>query len=35
MYEDIYEIGASLGMNIIVALGFWLKWREYRSGLPK
>jgi hypothetical protein len=35
MYEDIYEVGTSLGMNIIVALGFWLRWREHRSSLPK
>ena len=24
VYEDIYEILASLGMNIIVALAFWM-----------
>lgn len=28
MYEDIYEIIASAGMNIIVAVGFWLTWKE-------
>ena len=28
VYEDIYEIIASFGMNIIVAIGFWL---EYKS----
>ena len=26
MYEDIIEIVASMGMNIIVAVGFWLNW---------
>jgi hypothetical protein len=28
IYEDLYEILASFGMNIIVALAFWLDWRE-------
>lgn len=28
IYEDIHEIIASLSMNIIVALGFWLNWKE-------
>lgn len=28
VYEDIYEIMASFGMNIIVAIGFWLEWKE-------
>lgn len=28
VYKDIHEILASLGMNIIVAFGFWLEWRE-------
>lgn len=32
VYEDIYEILASLGMNIIVAIGFWLSWLEYKNG---
>jgi len=30
IYEDIYEIIASFGMNIIVAIGFWLDWRDYK-----
>jgi len=29
VYEDIYEIIASFGMNIIVALGFWLGWKKH------
>jgi hypothetical protein len=29
VYKDIYKIMASLGMNIIVALGFWLGWRNH------
>ena len=28
VYEDITEIAASAGMNIIVAAGFWLNWKE-------
>jgi hypothetical protein len=28
VYEDIYEIIASFGMNIIVAIGFWISYKE-------
>ena len=28
MYEDIYEILASFGMNIIVAIGFIIDYKE-------
>jgi hypothetical protein len=28
VYKDIYEILASCGMNLIVAVGFWLEWKE-------
>jgi len=28
MYDDIVEIGASLGMNIVVAIGFIIDYRE-------
>ena len=31
IYEDIYEIIASLGMNIIVAIGFWLDWKQHKK----
>lgn len=31
IYEDLYEILASFGMNIIVALAIWFDWREQRS----
>ena len=31
VYEDIYEILASLGMNIIVGVGFWFNWLEYKN----
>jgi hypothetical protein len=31
IYQDIYEILASCGMNLIVAYGFWLDWKEHRK----
>jgi hypothetical protein len=31
VYKDIYEIFASFGMNIIVAVGFWLDWKEIKE----
>jgi hypothetical protein len=31
VYEDIYEILASFGMNIIVAIGFWISYKEDRQ----
>ena len=31
VYDDIYEIIASFGMNIIVAIGFWLDWRDHKN----
>lgn len=31
MYEDVYEILASFGMNIIVAIGFWLDWKDHKN----
>jgi hypothetical protein len=32
VYDDIIEIISSVGMNIIVALGFWLDYkRSYKS----
>jgi hypothetical protein len=30
VYEDVYEILASFGMNIIVAIGFWISWVDYK-----
>ena len=30
VYEDIHEILASFGMNIIVITAFWLDWKEQR-----
>lgn len=31
VYKDIHEILMSLGMNIVVTIGFWLEWRETRE----
>ncbi len=28
IYQDIHEIIASFGMNIIVAIGFWIEWKN-------
>ena len=30
-YNDLVEIVMSLGMNFLVAIGFWLDWREFRE----
>lgn len=30
-YLDIHEILMSFGMNIVVAVGFWLEWRETKQ----
>jgi len=31
VYKDIYEILASFGMNIIVAVGFWMDWHDQKQ----
>ena len=31
IYEDVIEILASFGMNIIVAIGFWLDWKDHKN----
>jgi hypothetical protein len=31
IYEDIYEILVSFGMNIIVILAMWLDWKESKE----
>lgn len=28
IYEDVLEIVSSMSMNIIVAIGFWLNWKQ-------
>ena len=34
VYKDIHEILASFGMNIIVAIGFWLEWKASKKVDP-
>ena len=34
VYADIHEILMSCGMNIIVAIGFWLDWKQTKSAFP-
>jgi len=31
VYKDIHEIIASFGMNIIVIIGIWLDWKEFKA----
>jgi len=31
IYKDLHEIVASLLMNIIVAIGFWISWLETKN----
>ena len=31
VYQDIIEIITSFGVNIIVAIGFYLEWRDHKS----
>lgn len=31
IYEDLYEIIASFSMNIIVAIGFWISYKQERE----
>jgi len=31
VYEDIHEIIASFGMNLLVAAGFYLEWRKHKE----
>jgi hypothetical protein len=31
VYEDIHEIIASMGMNILVATGFYLDWKKHKQ----
>lgn len=33
IYEDLTEVIASMGMNIIVATGFWLDWKQNKNNL--
>ena len=31
VYDDIIELWGSIGMNIIVAVGFYLEWMDYKK----
>ena len=31
VYEDIYEIIASFGMNMIVGIGFYIDWLKHKK----
>ena len=31
VYKDFHEIIASCGMNIIVIIGIWLDWKEFKE----
>lgn len=31
VYADIHELLMSLGMNVVVAIGFWLEWKESKK----
>jgi hypothetical protein len=31
VYQDIIEVLTSFGMNIIVAIGFYLEWKDHKS----
>jgi hypothetical protein len=31
VYKDIHELLASFGMNIIVAIGFYLDWKRHKA----
>lgn len=33
IYQDIYEILMSFGMNVIVAIGFYFEWMEHKKNL--
>jgi hypothetical protein len=35
IYEDIIEVFTSIGMNIIVAIGFWFNWKDESKDYDK
>lgn len=35
VYQDIQEIIASFGMNIIVSIGFWISWKDHKKEIKK
>jgi len=34
VYQDVHEIIASLGMNVVVAIGFYLEWKQHKNQQP-
>ena len=34
VYKDISEILMAVGMNLIVAIGFWIEWKRYKKENP-
>ena len=35
IYEDIIELCTSIGMNVIVAVGFWFNWKDESKDYDK
>lgn len=35
IYEDLTEIISSIGMNIVVAIGFWFNWKDESKNYGK
>lgn len=35
IYHDIVEVLMSFGMNILVGIGFWINWLDYREEYKK
>jgi hypothetical protein len=35
VYHDLVEVWSSIGMNLLVATGFYLEWKEYRKNVTK
>ena len=31
VYSDVKILFASIGMNVLVAIGFWLDWKQYSA----
>ena len=31
IYDDLIEYGASILMNLIVGIGFYISWKEYKN----
>lgn len=35
IYYDLIELWSSIGMNLLVAIGFYLEWKEYKKNVTK